>query len=256
MKVLEDIYTVSDAEETVNSVFITSEKGTIVIDTMRAPADGELLQAHISSQTAKPVYLTINSHHHPDHTFGNSAFSAPIVSTETTRDLMEERLPAIWSKVTGDTQKLPLPNITFRGELKIHLRDKTIRMIEVGGHAPGTCVIYIPERKAIFTSDLVFVGRFPFMGDANLTEWIEALRLLESLDIEHVLPGHGKPSGPDAIVSQREWLERFSGRIRELMQDDGDTDSVLDRLVHEFDIPDFRHAMLRDMLPIFASENI
>ncbi len=97
LQVLQDVYTVSDARETVNSVFITTEKGTIVVDTMRSPADGELLQAHISAQTAKPVYLTINTHHHPDHTFGNTAFSAPLISTERTRILMQENLPSVWA---------------------------------------------------------------------------------------------------------------------------------------------------------------
>ncbi|MFO7941114.1 MAG: MBL fold metallo-hydrolase [Bacillota bacterium] len=249
LQVLQDVYTVSDARETVNSVFITTEKGTIVVDTMRGPADGELLQAHISAQTAKPIYLTINSHHHPDHTFGNTAFSAPLISTETTRTLMRDRLSSIWAEVAGESTPLPLPNLTFEGEMSIHLADKTVRLIELGGHAPGTCVVYLPERRVLFTSDLVFVGRFPFMGDADLDAWIAALQYMEGMDVEHVLPGHGKPSGPEAITEQREWLESFTGRARQLMREHGEVEATLDKLIHEFDIPDFRHQMLREILP-------
>lgn len=254
LQVLQDIYIVSDARESVNSVFVTTGKGTVVIDTMRSPADGELLQAHISAQTAKPTYLTINSHHHPDHTFGNTAFSAPVISSSRTRQLMAERLPPIWKEFTGESTVLPLPNLTFDGEMQIHFSDKTLRIIEVGGHAPGMSVVYIPERKALFTSDLIFVGRFPFMGDATMTEWLRALAHLETLDVEHVLPGHGKASGPEVIREQRLWLQSFCDRARDLMTSLEDVDAVLAKMTHEFDIPDFRHDMLREVLPRIAAE--
>jgi len=248
LQVLQDVYIVSDAKETVNSVFITTERGTIVVDTMRGPGDGELLQAHISARTAKPIYLTINSHHHPDHTFGNAAFSSPIISSTTTRKLMAQELPAMWEKLAPSKAPLPLPNLTFDGHMRIHLAEKTVEIREIGGHAPGMCVIYIPEREVLFTSDLVFQGRFPFMGDADLDQWIESLRTLEQLAVKHVLPGHGKPAGPEAITDQREWLENFGGRLKGLVASAAETEGILDLLIHEFDIPDFRHEMIRKMI--------
>ncbi len=133
--------------------------------------------------------------------------------------------------------------------MTIDREHKTVRLIELAGHAPGTCVVYLPERKVLFTSDLVFVGRFPFMGDADIDAWITALRRMEEMDVEYVLPGHGKPSAPEAISEQRKWLEAFANRARELLRETGDVEVALGKLIHDFDVPDFRHQMLRDVLP-------
>ncbi len=254
MKILDQVYMVTDAEETVNASFFITERGTVVIDTMRKPADGELLLAHIHTNTAKPVRLVINTHFHADHTFGNTAFSAPILSTDRTRKQMEKRTAPRWGKIASENMPFPLPEITFSGELDLHFREFHAHLQEVGGHAAGLTVIYIPEKKVLFTSDLIFSGRFPFLGDANLPDWIAALKAFENLDIEVVVPGHGEPCGPEVLQEQRIWLEKLFDRVQSLADDDHPHGTILNMIIEEFEVPKFRHEMLETFLRTFTDE--
>ncbi len=59
----------------VNSAFIVSQAGVLVIDTGPSRLYGEQLRALIARTTEQPVVRVLNSHHHPDHFFGNQAFA-------------------------------------------------------------------------------------------------------------------------------------------------------------------------------------
>ena len=59
-----------------NSSFIATGNGVVVIDTGSTGTYGRRLREAISEYTDEPVRWGYpNTHHHPDHTFGNSAFS-------------------------------------------------------------------------------------------------------------------------------------------------------------------------------------
>lgn len=248
MRITDGVHMISDAEETVNAVFVTTEKGTVVIDTMRKPADGQLLSDHIAARTAKPVRIVINTHYHSDHVFGNSAFSAPIVATRTTRELMKSRLGDAWQQLTDDRVPLPMPDITFDDTLTLHFPTCKVHLHELDGHAPGTVAVHVPERSVVHTSDLVFAGRFPFMGDADLTEWIDALRRLESLEAEHVIPGHGRPGGPEILTQQRQWLEHFVDFTSDVAAKGHDAETATEMVMREYDAPEYRRDMLHRVL--------
>ncbi|MFO8059910.1 MAG: MBL fold metallo-hydrolase [Bacillota bacterium] len=245
MQITKDIHMVSDSQETVNAVFITTSHGTIVVDTMRQPSDGELLFAHVRARTAKPIRMVVNTHFHPDHVFGNAAFSAPIVATETTRALMKRNLEEWWQEMTDNQIHLPLPEVTFTGRMNLHFDEKSVHLHQLDGHAPGTVIVHIPQRATVYTSDLVFAGRLPFMADADLEEWIEGLRYLESLNAEHVIPGHGKPGGPDLVSEQREWLEDFLGFARSTLARGQDLSEAVDITAEKYEMPPRRRDMLQ-----------
>ncbi len=247
MQVTKDVHMVSDAEETVNAAFISTARGTVVVDTMRTPKDGELLLGHIKTTTAKPVYMVINSHYHADHTFGNSSFEFPTISTETTYELMKKRLENQWSTLTENNAPLPLPDITFENELKLRFEDISMELVEVGGHAPGTTVVHIPEKSVLIVSDLVFSGRFPFMLDGNLGQWIDVLNELAGWEADYVIPGHGKPGGSEILTEQVKFLQDFSAESRKLVNNN-DLDDALNELQKNFEIPSFRMDMVENLL--------
>lgn len=248
MQVTEDVHMISDSQETVNAGFVTTHRGTVVIDTMRQPSDGELLFAHVRARTAKPIRMVINTHFHQDHVFGNAAFSAPIVATDTTRELMKQKLEGAWRSITANRIDLPLPEITFTGCLDLHFDEKTLRLRQLDGHAPGTVVVYVPQRATVYTSDLIFAGRFPFMADANIEEWIEGLCYLQTLDVQHVIPGHGKPGGPELLSRQRRWLEDFLGHARETLTRGLELQEAVDIIAEKYEAPPFRREMLSHVL--------
>ena len=95
------------------------------------------------------------------------------------------------------------PDIMLReGELNVgHLN---FQVIHTPGHSPGSVCLYWPDKKVLFTGDVVFdqgVGRTDLPGGSgeNLKE---SIRTLSRLEVDYLLPGHGEPiSGRDLVIA-------------------------------------------------------
>jgi hypothetical protein len=101
------------------------------------------------------------------------------------------------------SQGLPGYRIDFylrEGDLS--LGKDTFEVLWTPGHSPGSLSVYWPERKALFTGDVILyggIGRTDFTeGDPALLG--ESIQRLARLDTELVLPGHGEiMQGRDAV---------------------------------------------------------
>ena len=68
-----------------------------------------------------------------------------------------------------------------------------MKVFHTPGHSPGSVSLYWPDKKVLFTGDLIFkdgVGRTDLPGgDSSLLK--ESIKRLKGLEIEWLLPGHG-----------------------------------------------------------------
>jgi glyoxylase-like metal-dependent hydrolase (beta-lactamase superfamily II) len=58
-------------------------------------------------------------------------------------------------------------------------------------HCDGDVIVWLERAKVVFLGDLMFHGRFPWLGDCDLDGWIGHLGRVLSLDVDKVVPGHG-----------------------------------------------------------------
>ena len=84
----------------------------------------------------------------------------------------------------------------------------------VGGHSPGTILIYLVEDQAVFTGDTV-EAQFPYFGQAHFSVWKETLRKILVMDIEVVVPGHGPVGGMEMVKKYSSFFEKLEEEVRD-----------------------------------------
>ncbi|HWS13085.1 MAG TPA: MBL fold metallo-hydrolase, partial [Rhodocyclaceae bacterium] len=81
----EEDYSFRNGGNIVNTGFIVTRDGVVVIDTGPSKRYGEQMRAAIAQVTDRPVAKVFNTHHHPDHFFGNQAYAGlPIAALPPT----------------------------------------------------------------------------------------------------------------------------------------------------------------------------
>lgn len=99
------------------------------------------------------------------------------------------------------------PTETFADELTFHLPRETVHLRYWGAaHCDGDIVVHLEKSKVVFLGDLMFHGRFPWLGDCNLDGWIDALARVLTLDIRVVVPGHGMPATLEEVARFRDMM--------------------------------------------------
>ncbi|HET6718629.1 MAG TPA: MBL fold metallo-hydrolase, partial [Rhodocyclaceae bacterium] len=83
---LREDFSRSNGGNIVNTAFVATGDGVVVIDSGPTRLYGEALRAAIARVTPQPIREVWNTHHHPDHVLGNQAFAdRPIRALEPTR---------------------------------------------------------------------------------------------------------------------------------------------------------------------------
>ena len=220
------VFAGSDKEDRVNAGFVLTGKGVLVVDTLVTREDGvALLEAARSAAAgvgdgAKPAVVAVTAlvytHEHSDHTIGSTDFPpcGVLASEGTTRGLRAE-LERMAADFAGRGIAPKTPTLVFETRVRLPWAPEVV-VAELGGHAEGSTVVYVPSAKVLFTGDLVFRGRAAWVGGIRPERWIAALRVLESWDVDVVVPGHGPVGGREILAEQRAWLECFLARAREL----------------------------------------
>ena len=206
VKVADDLYNIVGSGGNV-AVYVTDE-GAIVIDD-KFERNFDEIMANVKKVTDKPVKYLINTHHHGDHTGGNSKMIAAGVEI-----LLHKNARA--NMVTG---KLPgMSRVTFTDELQVVLGGKEVQARYFGrGHTNGDAVVFFPARRAIHMGDLM-AGTTPLIDYPNggsLVEFTKTLDAVLKCDFDTVIPGHGAVQTKAELQTYRDNLGKLQTRARE-----------------------------------------
>jgi glyoxylase-like metal-dependent hydrolase (beta-lactamase superfamily II) len=111
-------------------------------------------------------------------------------------------------KVPAEEQKARLPNETYRDRATLHLGGKDIQILYVGrAHTRGDSIIYVPQDRIAYLSELFFADQFLYIDDGYGLDWLKSLDTVEALGAEIFVPAHGPiPANPRET---QEGLHRF-----------------------------------------------
>lgn len=113
-----------------------------------------------------------------------------------------------------DTVTIAPPTETFADRFTFRLPNETVHLNYWGpAHCDGDIVVYLEKSKVVFLGDLLFHGRFPWLGDCDLDGWIDRLARVLTLDVEIVIPGHGVPTDLKEVARFRDMLIALRGVV-------------------------------------------
>jgi glyoxylase-like metal-dependent hydrolase (beta-lactamase superfamily II) len=206
----------------VNSILIIGDTGAILVDTGFTDEIGAMLSQQVAKLTKKPITHIINTHHHGDHSLGNAAFpNAKILSSEQCRKLALEH-GADWISIIESAAGRKFPNTkvvtastTYPQNSKTELSIDGVKMtfwIPEAAHTIGDLMIWLPDDQVLLSGDVMVNKVTPNFRDANLKEWINALRDVQTLPVKTIVPGHGPlMSKQDAAAMYQRMSSLYDG---------------------------------------------
>ena len=218
-----------------NTGFIATDVGAVVIDTGPSRRYGEQMRAAVLSKTASnriaQVYVT---HAHPDHFLGNQAFAKdPLAGLGATNHYIRtsgEDLAANLYRLVGGwmegTEALA-PGVDLQpGDVTIGGR--RLKLIALSGHTDGDLAVFDEKTRTLFAGDLVFFERAPTTPNADVAKWIAALDQLDKLDFAVLVPGHGPVVKDHAAITQtRAYLRWLRGALQQAAKEGLDLNEVM-----------------------------
>lgn len=107
------------------------------------------------------------------------------------------------------------PTRTFEGELELRVGGREVQLIEVGpAHTLGDLMVYVPDARMLFCSDILFIGSTPVMWAGPVENWLAALDRILGMDVEVIVPGHGPVTDKDGVRQVRAYWEYVRAQAR------------------------------------------
>jgi len=220
-----------------NSGLVTSDGEAFLIDTMFDYAHTRAMLDGFARASDAKIRTLFNTHHNGDHCYGNALVDgAEIVATVGASAAMAHESPKMLAGLmktahgmglTGEYFlhcferfdfngiEAKLPDTTFTGHLTKHVGGKSIELIEVGpAHTGGDAIAFVPEDRAVFTGDILFIEGHPIVWAGPIGNWIEACEMIGGLDAEIIVPGHGPLTNKRGVARVRDYLAYIRDEAR------------------------------------------
>lgn len=208
-----------------NVSILDSAAGAIIVDTGPSRLYGEALAKLARELTGKDIARVYNTHFHPDHVFGNQAFSPEKIAAPKG---VIEGLSAFGNGfsdamyyIAGDWMRgteLVLPGTVIEGLVE-DFGSRRIRPLAMRGHTSSDLVLFDESSGFLFAGDLVFLDRAPTTPHADIERWRISLANLGGIPHRLLIPGHG-PAEPSTrgLEQTRQWLEMAETLIRDCFE--------------------------------------
>ena len=189
-----------------NAGFVDTPDGVVVIDSLGTPALGRALLAAVAETTHHPVRRLILTHEHADHMYGAQAFKEAGVEVwvhEAARDYAGsaearerdvQRLRDLAPWVNSTTRRVRVDH-WVGDEEGFELGGLHFELTHLGpAHSPEDMITFVREDGVLYSGDILYSGRIPFVGSADTRRWLATIDRLMALAPRVMVVGHGAAS--------------------------------------------------------------
>jgi len=242
-----------------NAGFVVTNDGVVVFDSLGTPSLAYKLVQKIKTITDQPIKKVVVSHYHADHIYGLQVFEelgaeiiAPYgaqkyIRSDAAKSRLEERQFSLDPWVNENTH-LVLPDITVEKSTHFTMGGLTFTLNFMGkAHSDGDLTMLVEPDKVLFSGDIIFQERIPFVGSADSKKWLDTLTRLETDGLTALVPGHGPASkDPKNTISL---TRRYLAYLRKVMGTGIEDLEPFDEVYAAADWSEFKD------LPAFAEGN-
>jgi len=227
-----------------NVGFIVGESCVAVIDSGGSYLEGTYLRDAIKKQTDLPICYVINTHVHPDHLLGNAAFK-----DDHPQFIGHEKLPAaiaarqdyfaktfkqsLGKAYTGTEFIKPNITVEINKPINIDLGNRILTLSAyTTSHTDNDLTVLDDASKTLWTGDLLFINRIPVL-DGSINGWLNTMQQLLTMDLNFVIPGHGKASSDEwrqGLLDQIRYFTVLRDEIRAIINDMGTIDEATQKV--------------------------
>lgn len=186
-----------------NAGLVVGDRSTLLVDTCTTERrTRELLIEAEGVSEGKPLQYAVNTHHHGDHTFGNSLLSEEtcLIGHHQMRESMLadhtlETFPPYWAPKPDFGDLTPrAPDLTVESDVSVHLGGRHVQLVHPGyvAHTGGDLLAWVPDVRVLFVGDLLFPGHTPMILAGAPSGAIRVLEWIASFGAQTIVPGHGE----------------------------------------------------------------
>ena len=198
-----------------NCGVITDASGdAVIVDTTSTEKRNRAFLAEVAGVSARDPKIAVNTHSHPDHTYGNGFLppTTTIIGHHLCREGVLRAGLAATKELPADYGDLVVraPDVTIDSDIAIHLEERPVELTILGpAHTSHDIGVWLPEEKVLFAGDLAFAGGHPIFLDGSMLGFKRATQRMRELAPEVLLPGHGPVRRGEQVLELLDRQERY-----------------------------------------------
>jgi len=213
------VYSVMNGGRPFNSGIIATNEGALVIDALGSDVVARAERESIATVIKQPIRYLLSSPFHDQFSKGNLAYGDVLkIGHENYRAGLINQMQT--GGTSAEEQRTRLPNATYRDRMTLYLGGKEIQILYLGrGHTDGDSVVFVPQDRIAYLSELFFSEEFPNMAGGYGLSWLEALDRIDALGADIFIPGHGPiPDDPKATRAGLHRLRQIFVDMRDALR--------------------------------------
>ncbi|MDP8566458.1 quinoprotein relay system zinc metallohydrolase 2 [Methylophilus aquaticus] len=188
---------------------IIGKDGIAVIDSGGSKHTGEQLLQAIRKVSPLPIRYVINTHVHPDHTYGNAAFQTEhphyvghekLANTMLLRKEQYEKLNTRLLGEEGQASTTITPDMAVKQDITLELGGRSLLLqARSVAHTHTDLTVLDKQTDTLFAGDLLFAQRTPVV-EGDIKGLIAVLESINQQKYALIVPGHGLENKDQTVI--------------------------------------------------------
>ncbi len=222
-----------------NIGLVVTPAGAVLIDSGASFQSARKIHEAAKQVTTLPVKWIINTGGQDHRWLGNGYFQAQGIETiahagaeadmKVRSGAQLEALKVLKERLDGTVPTLPARWVKDP-DTRLELGGTVFELkYRGGGHTPGDLLVWLPQRKVLFSGDVVYVDRVLGLLPVSLSKtWLESFAVIDALKPPIIVPGHGKVTDLATAQAQtRDLLRALRAHMKKAVDDGTDISTAV-----------------------------